>query len=179
MTRRCSIRFCHRYYMRARSRRSSSSLDPKCSLAGTTANRQLRAARECPREETPFAGVIHSACRFSCFPGEPVVGETASAGYTTPLVVTLWGPRARRRTLTCNHCHGVTEGPSSGALSAKRNAYRRARGAFHRVHRAWSCGLDWRPGGPSKKRIPMRPRIPFLPRDSPIRRDGRDLGSND
>lgn len=68
LTRRCSIRFCHRYYVRARSRRSSSSLDPKCSLAGTTANRHLRAARECPREETPFAGVIHVLAVFPVSP---------------------------------------------------------------------------------------------------------------
>jgi len=52
--RRCSIRFCHRHYMRARSRCPSSSLDPKCSLAGTTANLRLRAARGGPVRGHPL-----------------------------------------------------------------------------------------------------------------------------
>jgi hypothetical protein len=127
LTRRCSIRFCHRYYPRAtkpllivlagpvetpgRGRNESTSL------------RMLRAARGASLR-TPLCrrGLCAAAFPFS---GRRVVGDTASAKHTTPLVVALWGPRARRRTLTCNHYHSVTEGPSSGAPSAKRDAYRR------------------------------------------------------
>lgn len=71
-----------------------------------------------PGEEIPFASVTHALVVF-LFPRRQIAGETASAGCTTPLVITPRGPRTRRRTLTCNHCRGVIKGPWSGAPPAK------------------------------------------------------------
>jgi hypothetical protein len=127
LTRRCSFRFCHRHYTRATKPLLFVLAGPETTSGRgrleSTSVRMLRAAQEPPlRAPLRRRGLCAAAFPFS---GRRVVGDTASAKHTTPLVVTLWGPRARRRTMTCNHYHRVTEGPSSSALSAKRNVYRR------------------------------------------------------
>jgi len=121
------FRFCHRHYTRATKPQlivlAGPEATPGRDRIQSTSVRMLRAALGASvRTTLRRRGLCAAAFPFS---GRRVVGDTASTKHTTPLVVTLWGPRARRRARTCNHYHGVTEGPSSGAPSAKRNAYRR------------------------------------------------------
>jgi hypothetical protein len=122
-TRRCSFRFCHRHYVRARSRLSPPSLDPVAApgrghhesnppvelsphsdnhASGSDAPVRRHLRRRDPREHRfPFRLRTNQSSEMRC-----------SENSATSLVITLRPDLARRRETRCNHIQSVTEGLS-------------------------------------------------------------------
>jgi hypothetical protein len=130
----------------------------ECERLGTCTSPLLRKAR-------PLPAVTGAMPRFLSS-DERAPGDTAQTSHATPLVIVLWGRRARRRSPTCHQYHCTIEGPSCNALSAKRNAHRRPEAPSVESSKLVS-GFDWRRALPkevdSKKRFHSTDqRMPFV-----------------